>query len=223
MRLEELESVAEGIGGSEAVVSWELAVLGDRVARLSQPIRKLPQAVDEQARVGLAGGCERLLDTEVHLGVPAAEPAAASSREPLRFIELVHTEYARPECPALPLPVRGGGGGGGDHELHVVNEQPCEAAGAVDEVGVGQGRAPSLAQDASVAVDLEVDGVHIAAQLPETLTNRSAVLEQQRQAGRASRLAIATQVREAPHHGDRHAGGAQVQQKGQPLQVGRAV
>ena len=70
MHLEELKSAAHGIGGVEAVVSRELTVPGDQVACLFQPIRELPQAVDEQARVGRVG-CADLAGVDP-VGLPIA-------------------------------------------------------------------------------------------------------------------------------------------------------
>jgi len=76
-----------------------------------------------------------------------------------------------------------------------------------------------LAQDATMAVDLEVDGVQVLAQRVDALSDCRAVLEQQLQSGRTAGLTSLTQRRELPHPRDRHARCAQVNQKRKPVQV----
>nr|WP_299040354.1 hypothetical protein [uncultured Pseudokineococcus sp.] len=71
-----------------------------------------------------------------------------------------------------------------------------------------------MMQQSSVSVDLEVDGVQVLAEVVDALAHGAAVLEEHHQAAGAAGFAVASQVGEAAHRGDGHAGVAQPEQEG---------
>lgn len=179
--LEELEPVVERVSAVEAVMAGELAVPGNRVARLLQPAGECGQPVDEHTGVGLAGRGERLLDAEVHLQVAAAEPAPAARGKHRWLVEFLHAEHIAPEGTALRLAVAR------DRELHMVDRQQPEAGSVrIEGVVLGHGLGSLLAQDAPMPGGLQVDGMQVAAQQLEAGADGRTVLEQQSRAGGAS-------------------------------------
>ena len=66
------------------------------------------EVVGDEPGVGLAGGRERLLDADVELLGPGAEPARRRARGSLRLRQLLHPEQPAVEGPRRPLRSRGG-------------------------------------------------------------------------------------------------------------------
>src|SRR5690554_2394778 len=107
--LEQLETVAEGVVGVDPVVALEGGLELELGAEVLEPSPDCGQVADQQGRVGLAGGAEALLDTEVDLDRAVVEPAAATIPETLGLLDLGDVQYALVEGDGLLLLPRGHG------------------------------------------------------------------------------------------------------------------
>jgi len=103
--LAEFEAVAERIGDVGSVDARERLVGEDLDALASQAVCEGGEIVDHEARVGLAGRGERLLDADVQLLTAGPEPAAAPGGERLGLRELLEPEEAAVERPRLGFAV----------------------------------------------------------------------------------------------------------------------
>src|SRR5581483_2150994 len=95
----ELEPVPERIGGVEAPRARDRLVPRDLDPRAGEPLREGVEAGDDEAGVRLAGRREGLLDADVQLLRPGAEPAAAARGERGRLRQLLEPEEAVVERP----------------------------------------------------------------------------------------------------------------------------
>ena len=90
--------------GVEPADAGDLAVRANAgVARRGQGGLKPVKVVDQQRRVRLARGRERLLDTEMKHCRAGGEPAAAPDREDGWLYEFGHLEQSRVEGPCRVL------------------------------------------------------------------------------------------------------------------------
>jgi lipopolysaccharide/colanic/teichoic acid biosynthesis glycosyltransferase len=102
-RLAELEAVPEGIGDVDAVDARERVVGRDADARAAEPRRQRAEVLDDQTRMRLPGGRERLLDADVQLGASRPEPAPAAGPQRLGLRDLLEPEQAAVERPGFGL------------------------------------------------------------------------------------------------------------------------
>jgi len=88
-RLQELESIAEGIEDVHAIESRERFVGDRRKPGVPAPRCEFGEAADEDCRVRFASRMEVAVDAEMQAKVPAAKPDAAARRQIRRF-RLLH-------------------------------------------------------------------------------------------------------------------------------------
>src|SRR6185437_5824443 len=103
LRLPELEAVAEGILGEEPGRARDRVVVARLLAGLPQPPAQRLQVVDHEARMGLSGRSEAVLDADVELLRAGPEPAAAACAERLGLRQLRQTEEPAVERARLLL------------------------------------------------------------------------------------------------------------------------
>jgi hypothetical protein len=89
--------------GVEAPVAGEVVVpLHRELSGLGDP-RDDVDVVDQECRMRLAGRRERLLDADMDLDSPVAEPDTATGREHRRLADFGQTQYAAVERPRRGL------------------------------------------------------------------------------------------------------------------------
>jgi hypothetical protein len=102
--LQELEAVCEGVVGVDASEAREVGIPGDRLPGGGEAGDDLVEVVDKDARVGLAGGPELVVDAEVQLDAAGAKPGAAARRQGRGLRDLNHAQDADVEGSGGGLP-----------------------------------------------------------------------------------------------------------------------
>src|SRR5690606_31372565 len=101
--LEQFETVAEGVVGVDPVVALEGGLELELGAEVLEPGPDRGQIADQQRGVGLAGGPETFLHTQMDLDLAVVEPAAAPIPEALGLLELGDAQDALVEGDGLLL------------------------------------------------------------------------------------------------------------------------
>jgi hypothetical protein len=117
--LDQLDAVAEGIVHVDPPAPVDVLGGADIDPGGRDLCQQRIQVVDLERRVGLAGGLERVLDTEVQLNRAASEPAAAPGRQLRRLAYPFESEEGAIEPVRLLL----GPGALRHRELHVVDAE----------------------------------------------------------------------------------------------------
>src|SRR5436190_19492756 len=104
--LDELQPVPERVSDMTPVEPLERHVVRDPVSRGLDPFAEPGEVLDQEGRVCLSRGRERLLDAEMHLEPPGSEPHAAARRQLWRLLDLREAEHRPVEADGVLLLVR---------------------------------------------------------------------------------------------------------------------
>jgi hypothetical protein len=95
--LDELDPVSERVIDEAAAPAGKLLRLGGFAAEIPGGLQNPIEGIDDQRRMGLAGGAEVLFGAHVKLHPAVSEPGAAQFQQAVRFRHLAQAEHRRIE------------------------------------------------------------------------------------------------------------------------------